>query len=603
MNMKRLFLLPMILLALVQPVFAAAPPPTVLSDLITKGPWIDSRAYKTLALADAAAVTAGKLLVIPTVYTTVPATLNAAVKILPGGKLNGNGTVHIPNQFEGADGCFGASQAVTGIKEPRPDMWQVNTLPGITPMATAWQSAINCALASRGEIVASGTYLIGSTLVASGNIAGSIATYGNLKIRTRGHNNTTLLSSVANAPALWIKSGQYDIDGLTIDTLDGTVNPGGIRLGDNANGTFVAQSSMSNVKVIHCYKSLQLEYVWDSTFTRVTLQNGVSGGTFLEVTPVTAENTNTLTFVGCHFENIANGKLVSVIGSAEPVHELNFIATHFETVNRNTTALYLEYVAHATFTGCVFTQNGSDAASGRVPIIHLKGTYNANFYGGTVATTAASTASKLIKIEGSVTASFNNMYFADSSNGETIAGLIDTTAGLTGAGVEFRSVQLNDQARVKLSSANVIGNTTARFKQEYLSGNRLATYFDNNGSYSATSWSTPPKSVMGVYGSMSRGIPVNITNGGYADFDIENTVMANGPAMIAVTVDTPAATAGLFFKRATSVFAVSALADIVASATPAAGKFGVSAPSNSVLRIHNNYGSSRDVTLFVMGAQ
>ena len=71
--------------------------------------------YATLALADAAATAAGKLLVISTVYTTVPTTLTSAVQILPGGQLNGSGTVAITGQFEGSDGCFGVNQSVTGL--------------------------------------------------------------------------------------------------------------------------------------------------------------------------------------------------------------------------------------------------------------------------------------------------------------------------------------------------------------------------------------------------------------------------------------------------------------------------------------------------------
>ena len=116
------------------------------ADAVFKGPSIDSRAYSTLALADAAATSAGKQLVISTVYTTVPATLSApAVKILPGGKLNGSGSVVITGQFEGSDGCFGANQAVTGLKEAWPDWWTTNAVPGTTDMTNAIQKAVAAA--------------------------------------------------------------------------------------------------------------------------------------------------------------------------------------------------------------------------------------------------------------------------------------------------------------------------------------------------------------------------------------------------------------------------------------------------------------------------
>lgn len=78
---------------------------------------IDDRDYATLALADTAAVSAGKQLVVSSVWATVPTTLSASIKILPGGKLDDSGSVAISGPFEGSDGCFGASQAVTGLKD------------------------------------------------------------------------------------------------------------------------------------------------------------------------------------------------------------------------------------------------------------------------------------------------------------------------------------------------------------------------------------------------------------------------------------------------------------------------------------------------------
>jgi len=607
MNMKRLFLLPLLLLALVQPVFAAAPPVTVLSDLITKGPWLDARAYKTLTAADAAAVAAGKLLVISSQWNTVPATLNASVRILPGGKLNSSGTVTINGAFAGADGCFGASQTVIGVKLPRPEMWTINTTPGTTDMTSALSSAFTCALISKGEVVLAGDYLITSTIAVSPNMSGSLYTYGTLKITGSGLNHTSIISSVSNAPALWIKSGQYDISGVTFRAADSAVNPVGLRLGDNAGNTPVAQSSIYDVKFLYFYKAVQIEFAWDSSFTRVGCFNGKSGGTHVELTAVTSDNTNNIAFYNCHLENISGGKLFHSVGGISPNQYIAFNDCHLETVNRSTSAVHLEGTRFVTFTGCNIMQNGSDAASGRVPLIYMSGVYGVNFYGGSIITTALSTASKLIKVAGTgAIVSFNNVYFTDTSNGETIAGLIDTTTSVdsTGAGVEFKSVQLNDSNRVKLSSnSSVIGAATARFKQVAIAGNKLATYFDNASSYSATSWPNPPLEITGVYGSKSRGLPISIATGAYADFDVENTTLPNGPAMLVVMADTPGATAGTFWKRGTSVVAVSALADIVASAAPAAGKFGVSAPSATVFRVHNNYGSTRDVTVFVMGAQ
>lgn len=62
-------------------------------------PWIDDRGYATLALADAAAVSAGKQLVVSKQWDTVPAVLNASLRIVPGGKINNAGSLAINGGF------------------------------------------------------------------------------------------------------------------------------------------------------------------------------------------------------------------------------------------------------------------------------------------------------------------------------------------------------------------------------------------------------------------------------------------------------------------------------------------------------------------------
>ena len=89
--------------------------------------YISDRNYSTLAAADAAAVTAGKTLRVSTVWTTVPTTLSASkIEIVTGGQLAGTGTTAITNDFEGVNGCFGPSRAITGLSETRPDLWTVD---------------------------------------------------------------------------------------------------------------------------------------------------------------------------------------------------------------------------------------------------------------------------------------------------------------------------------------------------------------------------------------------------------------------------------------------------------------------------------------------
>lgn len=130
------------------------------SDLITKGPWVDVRAYATLALANTAAYSAGKTLLI-TQECILPAntTLTAAVKIIKGGSLtkistytltiNGPFEADLYKVFSGftsGDVTFGPGT----VKEIHPEWWGL-TYTAIEPAAgvmTANVTSMNCAVQS-----------------------------------------------------------------------------------------------------------------------------------------------------------------------------------------------------------------------------------------------------------------------------------------------------------------------------------------------------------------------------------------------------------------------------------------------------------------------
>jgi len=83
---------------------------------MTTGPWIDARAYATLALADAAAVAAGKLLLVATAWVVDTLTLSSEVKALPGAMLtvNSGQTLTVSGSFEaGMYQVFDGAGAVT----------------------------------------------------------------------------------------------------------------------------------------------------------------------------------------------------------------------------------------------------------------------------------------------------------------------------------------------------------------------------------------------------------------------------------------------------------------------------------------------------------
>lgn len=98
-----------------------------LADIITKGPWVDARAYATLVEADAAAFAAGKRLLVSTVHSIpVAATINSACTVLPGGGFDVAGVLNIANpaDFEGCSNCFkGAGSVVFLAPGTAKDSW------------------------------------------------------------------------------------------------------------------------------------------------------------------------------------------------------------------------------------------------------------------------------------------------------------------------------------------------------------------------------------------------------------------------------------------------------------------------------------------------
>jgi hypothetical protein len=130
--------------------------------------------YSTLALADAAAVATGKLLVISTQWDTVPATLNAPLLILPGGKLNNVGAVLISGAFSaGAYRVFiGAgviSFGIGAVRQVSPQWWGA-VGDGTTDCTNAIQSAINASAAiSVKALFQAGTYLVTGQITLPNN--------------------------------------------------------------------------------------------------------------------------------------------------------------------------------------------------------------------------------------------------------------------------------------------------------------------------------------------------------------------------------------------------------------------------------------------------
>jgi hypothetical protein len=101
-------------------------------DLITKGPWIDARAYATLELANAAAAAAGKTLLIASNWTlTANTTLTSSVMRIPGGSFTKASvcTLTFKNNFVNPDngrafiGFSAGDVTFSGGAEVWPEWW------------------------------------------------------------------------------------------------------------------------------------------------------------------------------------------------------------------------------------------------------------------------------------------------------------------------------------------------------------------------------------------------------------------------------------------------------------------------------------------------
>jgi hypothetical protein len=193
-------------------------------DLITKGPWMDSRSYATLELADAAAAAAGKLLVIAQNHTlTANTVLASSVLRIPGGSFThaAGFSLTFSGSFENPSNghCFigFAAGEVTGLKrEVRPEWFATNTTPGTTDMTTAILSAIASLGENRGDVLFTDTRYKTSATIAT--------TWANL-IST----NLASIECSAAVPAVTIDAyAGFQLKGLQLRTTNAA--GGGIRI-------------------------------------------------------------------------------------------------------------------------------------------------------------------------------------------------------------------------------------------------------------------------------------------------------------------------------------------------------------------------------------
>lgn len=193
--------------------WAAPVAATRTSDIITKGPWVDSRAYSSLSAADTAAAAAGKELQITQNYTINSAiTFTSHVRVVPGGGFthSGGGLITFSGGFEcrkDTQAFYGFSAGdITGMKVARPE-WFGNVS---SAFAAAFNLAGSILSANGGELILQGQgYTADDTLQV----------YSKVSYSGVGKNATIITAKNGLNKSL-IKSASYD-------SLTGTNSLGG----------------------------------------------------------------------------------------------------------------------------------------------------------------------------------------------------------------------------------------------------------------------------------------------------------------------------------------------------------------------------------------
>lgn len=199
------------------------PLPPSIASFILATPWINDIDFPTLALADAAAVAADKLLVVSSVWDIpVGATLNAAVKVLPGGGFS-TGALNINGPFEGTDDCFRDGLSVVfgkgSVKGSVEAEWWCGRADGVTNST----AALNSAAAAHPDVaLREGTYLTSDWTVGghAKHIHGAGAAPTGLQVPSK---RTVVKAIGAQASVLFVTGFNHSFEHITFNGADATI--------------------------------------------------------------------------------------------------------------------------------------------------------------------------------------------------------------------------------------------------------------------------------------------------------------------------------------------------------------------------------------------
>ena len=293
--------------------------------------------YATLAAADAAAVAAGKTLLITKQWNTVQTTILSNVYMTTGGKLNNAGSVTFSGSFDAdiSTHFMGSGSVTISRKMQVVPQWWGATGDGATDDAAAIQSALNN---STSVFLPMGTYRCGSGII----VPSGVTLFGNTRNFANPSLGTQLLFDLSVATCLTVGSTPNSnqsgsVYGLSVIRAAGTVPAGSIGVlvsgGYNINLSylgsfrhaiafkFLGDASGNGISAFtdHLYTGVISDsHVVIDTWPEARFHqcrfgmNGsgdVSGNSFIRIqggSATSAQGPNTVNFSGCHF-NLGNG--------------------------------------------------------------------------------------------------------------------------------------------------------------------------------------------------------------------------------------------------------------------------------------------------------
>lgn len=316
-----------------------------VADVITKGPWVDARSFPTLAEADTHATSMGKLLVISTIFSTVPAILTSDIKILPGGGFSNAGALSMKVPDAKLYKIFFGAGAVTFTDSNwiKPEWWGASAVASNSANRLAIQTAID----TKNPVIIDTNYVIDDELVIYHN---TIIKGKNSRLDKRAISGCAPRSSIRQATA---SKSIFTVSqvGLILTYVWGIRLENFSLIGASSSGASglylksVAQSSFNNISMYDLDYGIRISYGMLNTFNDCV----VVGSSGLVASVYIDEFTGTTTsqvFNNCYFRG---SQWAYINKSATNIYTINTVFNDCSMETTSVGGVYLGQSCSATF--------------------------------------------------------------------------------------------------------------------------------------------------------------------------------------------------------------------------------------------------------------